>query len=272
VVRLWAEQGSAVVTSLGAYPTFNYHVAGYGARLVSVPYRDDREDLTALALAARREAATIAYVANPDNPMGTWWHAGAISAFLETLPETTALVLDEAYGETAPAGTLPALDEAFFERHPNVIRMRTFSKAYGLAGLRCGYALGHPDAIAAFDKVRNHFGMTRMSQAAALAALGDQDWMKSVVGKIARSRDRIALIAQRNGLQALPSAANFVTVDCGRGGPFAKTVLDGLIADGIFVRKPMAPGLDRCIRISCGPEAALDLFEDSLPRVLAGLG
>ena len=123
----------------------------------------------------------------------------------------------------------------------------------------------------AFEKVRNHFGMTRMTQAAALAALEDQAWMQDVCGRIIAARARLDAIARRNGLTPVASATNFVTMDCGGDGAFAKAVLDGLVADGIFVRKPMAPGLDRCIRVSCGPDAALDLFEDSLSRVLAAL-
>ena len=263
IVRQYADHGQPVVTSLGGYPTFNYHIAGFGARLVTVPYRDDREDLAGLLDAVKRESASLVYLANPDNPMGSWWPAGAVQDFIAALPETTMLVLDEAYGETAPDGTLPPID-----LRPNVLRMRTFSKAYGLAGMRIGYAIGEAETIRAFDKVRNHFGMTRMAQAAGVAALADQAYMHGVVDRIAAARTRIAAMARENGLVPLPSATNFVTVDCGRDGAFAKAVLDALVADGIFVRKPMAPVLDRCIRISAGPDNELDLLEDALPRAL----
>jgi histidinol-phosphate aminotransferase len=266
IVRLWAARGAAVVTSLGAYPTFNYHVAGFGARLVTVPYRDDHEDLAGLLDAVRRENAALCYLANPDNPMGTWHGAYAVSAFIDALPETTMLVLDEAYGETAPDGTLPV-----FAPRPNVLRMRTFSKAYGLAGLRCGCAIGDEVNIRAFDTVRNHFGMTRMTQIAAMAALADQAWMRGAVARIAASRDALSAIARSNGLLPIASAANFVTIDCGRDGAFAKAVLDGLLSEGIFVRKPMAPGLDRCIRVSAGPEAEMALFAEALATVLGRL-
>jgi histidinol-phosphate aminotransferase len=199
VVRLFAAPGAAVVTSLGAYPTFNYHVAGFGARLVTVPYRNDHEDLDGLAEAARREKASLCYLANPDNPMGTWWEADAVMRFIEALPDDTMLVLDEAYGETAPAGALPPLD---VER-PNVLRMRTFSKAYGLAGLRCGYAIGEREQIRAFDKVRNHFGVNRMAQAAALAALADQAWRPCAQGD-GRTAWRRHLRAQADGARPRP--------------------------------------------------------------------
>lgn len=265
IVRLYIEQGQPVVSSLGGYPTFNYHVAGFGGRLVTVPYSNDREDLDGLLAAVRRENAPLLYVANPDNPMGTWWEANEIARLIEELPETTMLVLDEAYGETAPASAIPPLDVS----RPNVLRMRTFSKAHGLAGMRCGYAVGEAEAIRAFDKVRNHFGMSRLAHVAALAALGDRQHLARVVADVAESRDRIAAIAAGNGLATVPSATNFVAMDCGGDGPFAASVLQGLIERDVFVRKPAAPVLDRCIRVSVGPSADMDLFEEMLPKALA---
>ncbi|WP_420959596.1 pyridoxal phosphate-dependent aminotransferase [Brucella sp. IR073] len=265
VVRQYVNPDDAVINSLGGYPTFNFHVAGFGGRLVTVPYRDDRSDLSGLLDAVKRERAPLVYLANPDNPMGTWLEAEAVQAFIEALPETTLLILDEAYGETAPASAIPPLDVA----RPNVLRMRTFSKAYGLAGMRCGYAIGAPEQIAAFDKIRDHFGVPRLTQIATMAALRDQAYLDAVTGAIDAARRRIASIAAANGLAAIPSATNFVTIDCGRDGAFAKHVLDALIERDIFVRKPAAPILDRCIRVSVGPKGELDLFEETLPLALA---
>ncbi|RVC58519.1 aminotransferase class I/II-fold pyridoxal phosphate-dependent enzyme, partial [Mesorhizobium sp. M4B.F.Ca.ET.088.02.2.1] len=99
VARMYVAPGDAVVTSLGAYPTFNFHVAGVGGRLVAVPYENDRESLDGLLAAVVREKAPLVYLSNPDNPMGSWWEAAEIIRFIEALPETTMLVLDEAYGE-----------------------------------------------------------------------------------------------------------------------------------------------------------------------------
>jgi histidinol-phosphate aminotransferase len=263
-VRQYVSKGIPVVTSLGAYPTFNFHVAGFGGRLVSVPYRGDREDLDALLEAVKRENAPLVYFSNPDNPMGTWWEAPEIERFIEALPPETMLILDEAYGETAPANARPSIDVA----RANVLRMRTFSKAYGLAGMRCGYAIGAQRQITAFDKIRNHFGMNKLTQIAALAALKDQDYLQKVTGRIIAARDRISAIAGANGLKAIPSATNFVTIDCGGDGAFALCLLNKLIEQDVFVRKPMAPGLDRCIRVSTGPDAELDIFEQQLPLAL----
>ena len=265
LVRLFAGPGDVVVTSDGAYPTFNYHVAGFGATLHKVPYREDHEDPQALFAKAAEVDAKLVYLANPDNPMGSW-HAGAdLATALDHLPAGSLLILDEAYIETAPAGTaLPVSAD-----DPRVIRMRTFSKAYGLAGARVGYAIGHPDLITAFHKVRNHFGMNRSAQAGALAALEDQDWLKQVQSDVAEARARLAQIAQDHGLQPLPSATNFVTMDCGQDGDFARAVLVGLVARGIFVRMPFVAPQDRCIRVSCGTPAQLEAFAAALPLALA---
>jgi histidinol-phosphate aminotransferase len=265
LVRLLVGPGDAVVTSEGAYPTFNYHVAGYGGTLHKVHYRDDREDPQALVEKAAEVGARLIYLANPDNPMGTWHDAATIEAAIGALPEGALLVLDEAYGDFAPQGTLPPLRVG----DARVIRMRTFSKAYGMAGARVGYALGHPDLIDAFNRVRNHFGMCRISQAGALAALADQAWLAQVVARVAEARARIAAIAAGNGLTSLPSATNFVAVDCGGDGAFARAVLDALIARDIFVRMPFAAPQNRCIRVGCGTDADLDAFAAALPVALA---
>ncbi len=265
LVRLLIGPGDAVVTSDGAYPTFNYHVAGFGGVLHKVPYRDDHEDPAALFAKAAEVDAKLVYLANPDNPMGSW-HLGAdIVAAMEALPAGCLLVLDEAYVECAPDGTAAPVAA----NDPRVIRMRTFSKVYGMAGARVGYAIGAPELIAAFNKVRNHFGMNRAAQAGALAALDDGAWLSEVQARITEARDRIGRIAQANGLTPLPSATNFVAIDCGRDGVFAKAVLDSLVEQGVFVRMPFAAPQNRCIRVSCGGEAEIAVFEAVLPLALA---
>lgn len=262
---MYLSPGETVVTSDGAYPTFNFHVLAHGGDLVKVPMRNDKEDLAALLDKARAEKARILYVSNPNNPMGSWWPADDIARLIKELPPETLLILDEAYSDTAPAGTLPPIDAD----NPQVIRYRTFSKAYGLAGARIGYAVATEETIAAFDKVRNHYGINRVGQLGALAALEDQAYLKEVVAKIDRARCIIADIARQNDLTPLPSATNFVAIDCGGDGAFAKHVLDGVLARGVFIRKPGVAPLDRCIRVSCGSDGDLDLFAEALTPALA---
>lgn len=264
LVRLVVAAGDPVVTSAGAYPTFNYHVTGFGGTLHTVPYRDDREDPEALIDKARETGARLIYFANPDNPMGSHHDAATVARMIAAVPEGALLLLDEAYLDFAPEGTAPPFDPA----ETRAIRMRTFSKAHGLAGARVGYALGPAPLIDAFNRVRNHFGLSRISQAGALAAFRDRYWLDQVRAEVARARDRIGRIAEDNGLRALPSATNFVAVDCGRDGAFAKAVLEGLVARGIFVRMPFVAPQNRCIRISAGRPEDLDALAAALPGAL----
>lgn len=263
-VKLAVAPGETVITSDGAYPTFNYHVAVGGGRLIKMPFRDDKEDLAAVLEAGRRESAKILYVSNPNNPMGSWWPAREIAALIAALPPDALLCLDEAYCDTAPADAIPPIDVS----NRQVLRFRTFSKAYGLAGARVGYALGEAGLIAIFEKIRNHYGMTRSGQIGALAALHDQDYLAKTVAIIAAGRERIGAIASANGLAALPSATNFVTIDCGRDGAYAKRVLDEVIARDVFVRMPGVAPLNRCIRVTVGTMEDLDIFAEVLPEAL----
>jgi histidinol-phosphate aminotransferase len=268
ICRLTLSPATPVITSLGAYPTFAFHTANMGAPLTRVPYRNVHEDPQALLDAARTQRARLLYLANPDNPMGSHHPAAVIKDLVAHLPPDTLLILDEAYADLAPPDAIPTIPAD----HPQVIRFRTFSKGYGMAGARVGYAITEPSLAQAFDKLRDHFGMTRASQIGALAALADQVWLDQVKAEVAKGRDRLAAIAHTNGLQPLPSATNFVTIDCGRDGDFARRVLAESQARGLFIRMPGVAPLDRCIRISIGPEEAMRLVEEVLPQALQAAG
>lgn len=264
VVRLCVEPGVTVASSLGAYPTFNFHVAGYGGRLALAPYRDDREDPAALIELAKRKAARLIYFANPDNPMASCWDAATVQWLIDNVPEGSVLCLDEAYSEFAPPGTTPAIDVS----NTQILRFRTFSKAHGMAGARIGYAIGEAELIKSFDKIRNHFGVNRIAQVGALASLRDTAHIANVVAQVAAARERIARIALAHGLKPLPSAANFVAIDCCNDGAFARRALSELITRDVFVRMPGVSPLDRCIRVSAGLPTDLDVFEEALPQAL----
>ena len=265
--RLFVEPEVTVVTSLGAYPTFNFHVAGFGGTLVTVPFRGDHEDPEALLAACHEHRPRLVYLSNPDNPMGSWHGAAKVQALIDELPESTILCLDEAYVDFAPEGTAPSLDIG----NPQVIRFRTFSKAHGMAGMRIGYALTHPEIALAYDRIRNHFGVNRLAQIGAAESLADVAHLAWVREQVERARARIGEIAAKHRLSALPSATNFVAIDCGRDGAYAKAVLEGLIAHDVFVRMPGVAPLDRCIRVSAGTESDLALFDRTLGEVLTTL-
>jgi len=132
-----------------------------------------------------------------------------------------------------------------------------------------GYALAAPGLISAFHKVRNHFGMGRIAQAGALAALQDQAWLSEVRARVETARHQLAQIARDNGLKPLPSATNFVTIDCGQDGAFARKLLAEVVARGVFIRMPFVAPHDRCIRVSVGDTQALQAFAEVLPQALA---
>ena len=264
LAHLFVEPGVQVVTSLGSYPTFNFHIKSRGGALHLVPYKEDHEDLGRLIDKVREEDARLLYVSNPNNPMGNFHSADAINELISNLPSNTVLALDEAYIECAPDGTAANIDVS----NPQVLRFRTFSKAYGMAGARVGYAIGHEETVQAFDKVRNHYGMNRVAQFGALEAIKDQAYLAEIRVRIAKGREKIANIAQANGLAPLPSATNFVAIDCGRDSEYAKAVLAGLLERGIFVRMPGVEPQSRCIRVSVGPDEELELFGEVLGQVL----
>jgi len=258
-VRTFLDSGSPAVTSLGAYPTFNYHVAGYGGVLHRVPYRDDWNDLEALADTACQVGARAVYLANPDNPTGTWHTGRDILQFLESVPADCFVLLDEAYVEFAPQNDV--IEVAAID--PRLIRLRTFSKAYGMAGARIGYGVAAPEIIAAFDKVRMHFGVNMFAQTGAVASLNDPEFLADVVDAVAQGRDDYHRLGHELGLPTLRSAANFVVMDTGSADN-ARFLLDALFQRGVFIRVPGAPPLDRFIRVTVGTSAERASFATTM--------
>ncbi|MCW5943624.1 MAG: aminotransferase class I/II-fold pyridoxal phosphate-dependent enzyme [Fimbriimonadaceae bacterium] len=264
-VRVFCDPGDACATSLGGYPTFAYHVAGYGARLVTAPYRATATpghgctDLSALAEVAHDERARLVYVANPDNPSGTWHEAETVREFRDALPDDAVLLLDEAYAEfmESPSPTWHPEDEG-------VVRFRTFSKVHGLAGARIGYAVMPASIAREFEKVRLHFGINRVAMAGALASLAS-DHAARVVEETAIGRARLVAELGARGYVCLPSATNFVGLGAGSR-ERAEAIVAGLRARGVFVRKPAHPPLDGHVRVTVGTapqiEAFLAAFDD----------
>ncbi|MFK7853827.1 MAG: aminotransferase class I/II-fold pyridoxal phosphate-dependent enzyme [Granulosicoccus sp.] len=265
-IRLFIEPGDGVVTSLGAYPTVNYHVNGFGGLLTSVPYKMHHEDPVALAKAAHEHKAKLVYLANPDNPMGTSLTTAAIQTLLDDLPEHSLLMLDEAYNEFMTSQDTLTVDVS----NPKLIRYRTFSKAYGLAGMRIGYAIAHEEIIKGFNKIRNHFGVNRLAQIAALTSLQDADFLGKVVKEVKTGRQKIYDLATNCGLPYLTSDTNFVAVDIGDSTK-ADTLIATLGKQGVFVRKPMVAPQNCFIRIGIGSSTEHDVMVDTLEPLLAQL-
>jgi len=263
IVRIFVEAGAPVVVSQGSYPTFAFHVNGFGGRAELVPYMDDRVDLDGLAARVVETGAHVVYLANPDNPMGTWHDAEEVARFLHALPADCIAILDEAYADFAPAAAILPMDVS----DRRTIRTRTFSKAHGMAGARVGYALTHADVVVELEKVRNHFGVNRVAQAGALASLQDEAFVDDVVASVAAGRADYDRMAQDLGLSTISSATNFVCFDMGST-ERAIATLQSLQERGVFVRMPSSPPQNRCIRVTVGLPPERRRFETIFKEVL----
>lgn len=224
-------------------------------------------DLEAMA-ALVGPATRLVYIANPNNPTGTWLDAGDLRRFLEQLPRQVIAVVDEAYGEYVTGPGIPAT-LAWLEDFPNLVVTRTFSKAYGLAGLRVGYGVSHPAVAELLNRVRQPFNVNSLAQAAAVAALGDQD-------HVARSREmnraglaRLARGLGELGWRCLPSAGNFILADTG--GP-AGPWYEALLREGIIVRPVGNYGLPRHLRITVGTPEQVERLLGALGRLTSKHG
>lgn len=265
-VRAFVAPGDATLSTHGTYPTFLYHVVGFGGRPLHASYLGDGGlDLEALHAVATRERPRIVYLANPDNPSGSFIPRRALERFYEGLPHDALLLLDEAYADFVDESEL--LPPLFADR---LVRLRTFSKAYGMAGARIGYALASERNVQTFQKIRLHYGINRNAQIGALASLADREFANFVVRETSRARDDYYRIARDLGLRYLESQTNFVCIDLGSARR-ANDVMNELFARGVWVRKPGAPPLDSCIRVSAGTEPMRRAFEAAMLDVMGAL-
>jgi len=262
-VRMLINPGDTVVTSLGAYPTFNYHVKGFGGELHTVPYKDCHEDTAGLLSKTANTGARLVYLSNPDNPMGTSLPASAVQAMIDNIPEGCILLLDEAYMEFAKPGLAPTIDTG----NRQVIRYRTFSKAYGMAGMRIGYAIANAKLIEGFNKIRNHFAVNRLAQIAAEASLRDEEFLPEVLKQVQTGRERVYHLAQELGLDYLESATNFVSVDTGHGDN-TREILKQLGEQGVFIRMPGVAPLDRYLRVGIGTSDEHHKFASAFKQLI----
>lgn len=253
-LRLFCQVGDAVVLTAGSYPTFPYFARGCGVSLFECPYHPKtlQHDLTALAAAAEQHQAKLVYVANPDNPTGSVYSFAEIAAFRARLPAETFLLLDEAYidfYQDSEQGTIL----------PNTARVRTFSKAYALAGMRVAYVLAEPEVIAKADQIRIQFAVSHPAQLAALAALADPAWSRGLVAHSIALRDQLAQALQQLDYCVLPSATNFVCVVLPQIEQ-AQAIQRRLWQDGIAIHRPPHPASAHLLRISAHPAALTPAF------------
>lgn len=235
------------------------------AKIIRVPLdRDFVHDLPAMAEAVTPNTK-IVFIANPNNPTGTIVHDRELAAFLSAVPDDVAVVLDEAYFEFAmdEPGFPNSLD--YIQEYPNVVGLRTFSKAYGLAGIRVGYGFASAEMVDAVDRAREPFDVNSLAQVAAVAALADESHMAKTVANNREGAQRIAEVLQDAGAKVCPTFANFVFADLGRP---ARPVFEALLRLGVIVRSAEAMGKPDCLRISVGTPQEVDTFIEAFKKVV----
>jgi len=248
--RVLLRPGLDGITSEGTFALFAIAIRASGGHLIQTPMRNYTFDLEAMAAAVTPQTRVI-YIANPNNPTGTAFGHDEFAAFLKKVPGDVLVVLDEAYCEYAARPDLPE-SRALFREYNNILTLRTFSKVYGLAGLRIGYGIGHPTLVAEMNKLRTPFNVTSVGQAAALAALDDTDHVERSVESNRHERQRLFEELRKLGLSPVPSETNFLFVPVG---PNAKSLCDELLLEGVIVRPMGWMGFPEAIRISVGSPA-----------------
>jgi histidinol-phosphate aminotransferase len=259
------EPGDDVVCGWPSFPSYVIDAAKMGAAVTRVPLRDHRYDLDAM-LAAIGPSTKIAYLCHPNNPTGTANSRAELEAWFEQAPERVLTVLDQAYFEYVDDPDY-ADGVDFLKRGANVLVLRTFSKIYGLAGLRVGYGIGRADVVTGIGKVRRAFDITAPAQEAALASLGDPAEIARRAGVNREGRARLEATLREHGLEPAPGAVgNFVYVEVGDD---SRPVFDALLREGVIVRPLAGFGAPGAIRVTVGTPEENKFFSAALGRVLA---
>ncbi|MES2831145.1 MAG: histidinol-phosphate transaminase [Pseudomonadota bacterium] len=265
--RALVEPGQSIIYSQYAFAVYALATQAVGARAVVTPTVAFGHDLDAMAAAITPDTRLI-YIANPNNPTGTFLKAEAIEAFLEFVPATVVVVLDEAYNEYLPA-TVQYESIGWVRRFPNLLVSRTLSKAYGLAGLRVGFGIAQPAITDLLNRIRQPFNVNSMAQAAAIAALADTDFLQRSAALNTQGYRQLTQAFDLAGLEYVPSFGNFVLVRVGDDNEAGARINLALLKQGVIVRPVGNYGLPQWIRVSIGLPQENAAFLGALERALA---
>ncbi|HQZ46227.1 MAG TPA: histidinol-phosphate transaminase [Usitatibacteraceae bacterium] len=260
--RAFLTPADSAVYSRHAFMVYPLVVQAIGARGIEVPARNYGHDLEAMS-AAMGADTKIVFLANPNNPTGTFLEWEDVRRFVERAPSTTLVVLDEAYGEyLSPERQSPS--PGWIARFPNLVVTRTLSKAYGLAGLRVGYGLAHPDVAELMNRVRQPFNVNHLAMVAACAALGDEAFIERSRRVNAAGLEQLSKGFVRLGLEAIPSSGNFIAVRVGD----AARIYGCLLREGVIVRPIAGYGMPEHLRVTVGTAPQNERFLAGLERAL----
>lgn len=263
IARVFLGPGRESIFSQHAFAVYPISSQAVGADLRIAQAKDYGHDLNAMAELISERTGVI-WIANPNNPTGNWLDSGGLCSFIEAVPPDVIVVVDEAYIEYVEEDDYPDTSN-WLQDFPNLIVTRTFSKAYGLAGLRVGYGLSHPDVADLLNRVRQPFNVNSMALAAAKAALDDADFILRAVEVNRAGMSQLVSGFREMGLEYIPSVGNFVTVDVGRSGP---EVDQALLREGCIVRPVANYGLPNHLRVSIGLEEENARLLSALKKVL----
>lgn len=268
-VRAFVTPADEVMFSEHSFAVYPILTQAAGAKATVVPAKDWGNDLAAMK-ARITDHTRLVFIANPNNPTGTWLPGEALEAFIRDLPRRTLALVDEAYFEYASHPAMGAQDYPdtlrWVQKYPNLIVARTFSKAYGIAGLRVGYGVSHPDVADLMNRVRPPFNVNNAALAAATAALADTDHLARTQETNTAGMRQLEAGFKAMGLGFIPSVGNFVCVDVGRP---AAPVYDALLREGVIVRPVANYGLPNHLRVTVGRPEENERFLAALEHVLA---
>lgn len=244
----YLDEGSEVVVSASSFPVYDIYTHVMRAELVKTPLKGYGLDLDAM-VDAITERTRVVFVCNPNNPTGTIVNEDEVSAFMERVPDDVLVLFDEAYYEMVDSPDYPETIHYVRQSRANVMILRTFSKAFGLAGVRLGYALGAPEVLAPLNRVKEPFAVNLLAQAAGVAALQDRDFLRKTVETTQRERRFLQEGFEHLGLTTVPSQTNFILV---RLGPDALAVYEDLLKRGVIVRPCTGYDLPDFLRVTVG--------------------
>jgi histidinol-phosphate aminotransferase len=262
VARVFLAPGRSAVFAQHAFAVYPLATLSTGAELIATPAKNYGHDLDAMRAAIRPDTR-IVWIANPNNPTGNFLPYAEVRAFLASVPKDVVVVLDEAYNEYIPAAE--RIDTAtWLKDFPNLLICRTFSKIYGLAGLRVGYGLASPEVADLMNRVRQPFNVNNLALAGALAALDDHEFLTASHELNRRGMAQLVAAFDRLRLEYIPSCGNFVTFRAGD----ADTVNQKLLKQGVIVRPIAGYGLPEWLRVTIGTEAENARFIEALEKAL----
>ena len=261
--KIFIEPGDEAVTGSVTFSQYAASVEAMDGVMVYAPLRNHTFDLDTL-LEYISSKTKLIFIANPNNPTGSYYPKSAQEAFMAKVPKDIAVIFDEAYQEYVTAPDYPDTWETL-RQYPNAVLLKTFSKVYGISSFRAGFGAAHPAIIEQMEKIRCPFNVTSQAQAAAIAALGDQDFVRKSSERNRHEMDRAAATLSEMGLYVIPSQTNFIMADVNRD---SRDVFEKLIAKGYIIRAGAAFGMDSFIRITIGTKEEMGGLFAALKEVL----